>query len=68
MALLDNVFQFVQQRARFRKAGMSSKKGLLFYGPRARVAFERTATGKQLATEDVENAPRELLFMGALEW
>jgi len=47
---------------------MSSKKGLLFYGPRARVAFERTATGKQLATEDVENAPRELLFMGALEW
>jgi hypothetical protein len=34
LALLDrNVFQFVQQRARLRKAGMSSKKGLLFYGP-----------------------------------
>lgn len=34
MALLERkVFQFVQQRARLRKAGMSSKKGLLFYGP-----------------------------------
>jgi len=34
LALLErNVFQFVQQRARLRKAGMSSKKGLLFDGP-----------------------------------
>ena len=30
----------------------------------AQFAFERTATGKQLAAEDVENALRELLFEG----